>query len=130
MQISKIVIKRIILSMITLIIGVGVYWLFHNGILIRSNLVFTIMRNYLSDGLWGASFFFFAINFAENISKRYILLTSSFVISLGIIFELMQLMNLAKGTFDLIDIFVYVFAVIISCLVEKKLEEEKKYEKI
>ena len=102
-------------------IGVAIYWLFNIGLLHKNNLICTIIRNYLSDGLWVISFFFIAINFSKDITQKYILLTSVFVFIVGIIFEFMQLTNIANGTFDLIDILVYFIAVLISCPIEKKL---------
>lgn len=127
-QISRSIYKRIILSIISFVIGVAIYWLFNNNLLSKSNLICTILRNHLSDGLWVISFFFIAINFSKNITKKYVLLTSIFVLVFGIIFEVMQLTNIANGTFDLIDILVYFIAVLISCLIEKnymEVENEK-----
>lgn len=125
MQISSSTKKRIIISIIAFIIGVAIYLLFNNDILSKDNIIYTIIRNYFSDGLWAISFFFIAINFSINITKKYVLLTSVFVFTIGIIFEMMQLLNIAKGTFDIFDIFVYFFAILISILIEKKFMEEK-----
>ena len=122
---SNLIYKRFILAIIVFIIGVAVYWLFNNNIIVKNNIIYTIIRNYLSDGLWAISFYFIAINFSKNITKKYILLTSIFVFSIGIIFEIMQLINIAHGTFDLIDIFVYLIAILISCLIEKYIMEGK-----
>ena len=107
-------------------IGVVIYWLFNNNVLTKSNLIYTIIRNYVSDGLWVISFFFIAINFSENITKKYILLTSLFVLIVGVIFEVMQLTNIANGTFDLLDILVYFIAILIACLIEKNIYGGKK----
>ena len=125
MQISRSIYKRIILSIVSFIIGVATYLLFNNGILYKSNWICTIIRNYLSDGLWVISFFFIAINFSKDITQKYILLTSAFVLIVGIFFEIMQLTNVANGTFDIIDILVYFFAILISILIEIKFMDEK-----
>lgn len=122
-QISSSIFKRVVLAIIAFVIGVAIYWLFDNDFLSKSNLICTITRNYLSDGLWVISFFFIAINFSKNITKRYILLTSIFVLCIGVIFEIMQLTNIANGTFDFLDILVYFIAILIACLVEKKYME-------
>lgn len=119
MQISSIVCKRVLLSIIALIIGLITYFLFNNGIIDKSILLCTIIRNYFLDGLWVISFFFIAINFSENITKKYLILTSIVVQVIGIIFEVMQQINIAKGTFDFIDILVYFIAILIACLIEK-----------
>ena len=124
-QKSSSICKRGILSIISFVIGVVIYWLFNYRFLSKNNLMCTIMRNYLPDGLWVISFFFIAVNFSKNITQRYILLTSIFVFVIGIIFEIMQLVNIANGTFDLIDILVYFIAILIACFVEKKYLEGK-----
>lgn len=127
-HISRTIYKRVILSIISFLVGVVIYLLFNNGLLSKNNFIYTIIRNYFSDGLWVISFFFIAISFSENITKKYILLTSIFVIVVGIIFEIMQFMKIANGTFDLIDILVYFIAVLIACLIEKmfmEVENEK-----
>lgn len=123
MQISRPIYKRVTLSIIAFVIGVVIYWFFNNGLLSKNNLICTITRNYLSDGLWAISFYFIAINFSKNITKNYIILTSIYVFIFGIIFEIMQLTKIASGTFDLIDILVYFFAVLIACLIENKYME-------
>ena len=126
MHITKYINKRVILSVVSFMIGVVIYWLFNNNVLTKSNLIYTIIRNYVSDGLWVISFFFIAINFSENITKKYILLTSLFVLIVGVIFEVMQLTNIANGTFDLLDILVYFIAILIACLIEKNIYGGKK----
>ena len=118
----SIVYKNIILSIISFTLGVVIYLLFNNAILYKDNLIFTIIRNYCSDILWIISFFFIAIIFSKNITKRYYLLTSIFCLLFGILFEIMQLINLANGTFDLIDIFVYFVGILIACSVERYME--------
>ena len=61
----------------------------------------------------------------KNITKYYKFLTSLYVIVLGIVFEVMQLLGIVGGIFDFIDILVYTFAALISCIVEKYIMEEK-----
>lgn len=125
---KRIIYKRFILSIIFFIIGVFIYYLFRKNILTKSNLICTIIRNYLLDSLWSFSFYFFIVDFAENITKKYILLASTFVLVIGIIFEIMQLVNITNGTFDLFDVFSYFIAILIACLIEIKMEVE--YEKV
>ena len=96
MQIPKTFYKRLIISIFSLVIGVLLYYLFNNDIISKSNIFYTLIRNYFLDGLWVISFFFIAINFSKDITKKYILMTSAFVMTIGIIFEIMQLTNLAK----------------------------------
>ena len=117
--------KRVILSIVTLILGIIIYYLFSKTILVKDNIVISFIRNYLLDGLWIISFYFIAVNFSKNITKYYKFLTSLYVIVLGIVFEVMQLLAIVGGTFDFIDILVYAFAALISCLVEKYIMEEK-----
>lgn len=124
MYITKSLNKRVILSIVALLIGVAVYCLFNNNLLTKSNIIYTIIRNYLSDVLWVISFFFIAIIFSKNITKRYILLTTIFVFINSIFFEILQYMDIVNGTFDFIDIIAYFSAILISILIEKKFMEE------
>lgn len=109
--------KRIIVSIILLLSGILIYYCFNDQLI--ENKVSLLVRNHLADGLWIASFFFIATVFSKKISKRYILLTSIYVITIGILFEMLQLNSIIKGTFDLIDIVVYIIFTLISCLIEK-----------
>ncbi len=125
MQLQKHVNKRFKISIFTLLIGILLYLLFNNGIFEKNNLISNIIRNYLPDMLWIISFFFASITFFKNITQKYIILTSIYVLSIGIIYEVMQKLKIVFGTFDFIDILVYCIAIIIACFIEKNYMEGK-----
>lgn len=117
--------KRVVFSIITLIIGIIIYLFFYNGVLTKNNIICSFLRNYSCDFLWAMSFFFGSINFSKNITKYYVLLNFSFVLFIGLLFEILQLINIAKGTFDIYDIFIYFIAALIACLIENKFKEDE-----
>ena len=110
--------KRILISICTLILGVFIYYLNFINVLITDNDISIFIRNYIPDFLWMVSFYFFSINYAKKITKKYIIATSIYVIALGLMFEMMQYSNIVKGTFDILDIITYIIAIIIANIVE------------
>lgn len=120
--------KRIILSLITLMLGIVIYYLFYKKIIDVSTELLRFVRNFIPDFLWMFSFFFLSVNYSKRITKKYIILTSIYALALGTLFELLQMVNVVKGTFDILDIIVYIISIIIACIVEKLLwrdENEK-----
>lgn len=120
--------KRIILSLITLILGIVIYYLYYKKIIDVSTESLRFVRNFIPDFLWMFSFFFLSVNYSKRITKKYVTLTSLYALALGILFELLQMANVVRGTFDILDIIVYIIAILIACIVEKHLwrdENEK-----
>lgn len=120
--------KRIILSLITLILGIVIYYLYYKKIIDVSTELLRFVRNFIPDFLWMFSFFFLSVNYSKRITKKYIILTSTYALALGTLFELLQMANVVKGTFDILDIIVYIISILIACIVEKLLwrdENEK-----
>ena len=102
--------KRIKVSSYTLILGIFIYYLYHQGIVIKNTGITMFIRDYIPDFLWMVSFYFFSINYSKRITKKYILFTSVYTFVLGLIFELLQLVNIVRGTFDIFDIITYIIA--------------------
>lgn len=117
--------KRIIVSLCTLILGILIYYLFHQGIILENSGFSMFIRNYIPDFLWMISFYFFSINYSKGITKKYILLTSFYTFAFGLIFELLQLINIVKGTFDIFDIITYAISILIASIVEKYIWREE-----
>lgn len=120
--------KRIIFSLCTLILGIIIYYLYYKKILSENNEFSILIRNYIPDFLWMMSFYFFSINYSKRITNNYILLTSIYTFTIGLIFELLQLANIVKGTFDIFDIITYSISILFACVVEKyiwRYENEK-----
>lgn len=111
--------KRVIVSVCTLILGILIYYLYFKRILIENTEISKFIRNYIPDFLWMVSFYFFSVNYSKRITKRYILLTSIYTFALGVFFELLQLANVVKGTFDILDIITYIISIILAGIVEK-----------
>lgn len=110
--------KRIIFSMITLLVGVFIYYLYDTRIIINTNGITRFVRNFIPDFLWMFSFFIFSINFSKEITKRYLVLTVIYTITLGVIFELLQLTKYVKGTFDIFDVITYIISIAVACFAE------------
>lgn len=117
--------KRFILSFSFMIIGVIIYILFDIRFMTKSNIAFSIIRNFLPDICWTFSFFFININFAYNISKKALLLNSIYIFGIALLFELLQYFNIASGTFDFLDIFIYSITIIFACFIENKIRRNE-----
>ena len=77
-------------------------------ILYRNSYIFyPWVSNYLPDGLWAFSFSSSLFLVLEH--KKY-LINLIIVIGFGITFEFMQWANVIKGTFDIVDIAIYIVA--------------------
>ena len=111
--------KKIIVSLCTLILGILIYYLYYQGIIIENTGFSIFIRNYIPDFLWMISFYFFSINYSIRITKKYILFTSVYTFALGLIFELLQLANIVRGTFDILDIITYIIAILLAGIAEK-----------
>ena len=123
--------KRILISLITLILGISIYYLYKEGIMTNNTNVTAMIRNFVPDFLWMFSFYFFSVIFSKNfvqkefvifikkVTKKYISVTAFYSLFLGIGFEIMQKTRLIKGTFDYWDITIYVISISIACLIEK-----------
>lgn len=122
--------KRFLLSVIFLIIGVIIYVVYRNGIMVKDNIVLSAIRNYLPDVCWTLSFYYASVNFAFNISKNYILLNSIYVFLISIVFEFLQYFGIVEGTYDILDILIYLTSIIFACLIEiiiRRKENEKNW---
>ena len=117
--------KRFIISICFMIIGVVIYLLFNNGIFVKCNNILAIIRNYLPDSCWTFSFYFASINFAYNISNKYIILNSIYIFSVALLFELMQYYDIVEGTFDILDLIIYIISITVACLIEIKIRRNE-----
>lgn len=117
--------KRFILSITFLIIGVIIYFLFDIGIMAKSNYVLSIIRNFLPDICWTISFFFLSISFTVSLTEHNLLLNSLYVFGIALVYESLQYFHIVKGTFDVLDIFIYIISITIACLVEKYIRRKE-----
>jgi len=111
--------KRIIFSLITLLVGIFIYYLSLEHLLIKNNLISSFIRNYVPDILWTISFYSLSVIFSKGITKNYIILTAIYVIVISVIFELLQFTGIVRGTFDVFDIMIYIISTIFASLIEK-----------
>ena len=118
--------KRFILSISFLIIGVITYLLFDMNFLTKSNTLFSIIRDFAPDICWTLSFFFLSIYFTSKLTKNDLIINSLYVFSIAILYELLQCYHIVKGTFDIVDIFIYIISIIIACLVEQYIRRKEK----
>lgn len=118
--------KRFILSISFLIIGVITYLLFDMNFLTKSNTLFSIIRDFAPDICWTLSFFFLSIYFTSKLTKNDLIINSLYVFSIAILYELLQCYHIVKGTFDIVDIFIYIISIIIACLFEQYIRRKEK----
>ena len=117
--------KRMILSICLLLLGIFIYFIFNGQFLIKDGLITSFIRNYVPDILWTLSFYFASINFSKKIVKNYIPFTALYVFLLALLFELLQLVHIINGTFDIFDIIIYFISICIASLIEKIYWREK-----
>lgn len=117
--------KRFLLSIFFLIIGIITYFLFDIGFMPKSNVLFSIIRNFLPDICWTLSFFFMSISFTIKLAKHNLLLNSLYVFGIALLYELLQYFHIVKGTFDIIDILIYIISITVACLVEKYIRRKE-----
>ena len=119
--------KEVLLSISSLIIGLIIYIFFRNGTYIHtflkihnsfnlSHLNFfgsDFIKYYFPDFLWA-----FALTNAllalSNKKNKEKMIIGAVVILLSILWEVLQIFEIVSGTFDFIDCFIYLFAVIIA----------------
>ena len=95
----------------------------------NTNFMVRFVRFYLLDALWAYALMFCLFIILGNTLTE---LKKSIVISVGlsIVMELLQLLNVVVGTFDICDIFVEIVAIFIaSIIIIKHIKEERDYEK-
>ncbi len=117
--------KRIIFSVSVFLLGVIIYFLYIFGLLSKSNMILSFMRNFIPDICWTFSFFFMSIIFSKKIFKNYILANSLYVLFIAVLYESFQLFHIVRGTFDIIDLILYSISVLIACLIEKYIWRER-----
>ena len=117
--------KRFLLSIFFLIIGIITYFLFDISFMTKINVLFSIIRNFLPDICWTLSFFFMSISFTIKLAKHNLLLNSLYVFGIALLYELLQYFHIVKGTFDIIDILIYIISITVACLVEKYIRRKE-----
>lgn len=117
--------KRIVLSTVFLISGIFIYYLFCSKMIEKNNVAFLYIRNYIPDMCWTVGFYLVSINFTKNIVKSDLVINSLYVFVVALIFELLQLTGIVRGTFDIIDISIYIISIIFASLIEKKIRRKE-----
>ncbi len=120
--------KRLLISIVLLIVGIIIYLVFDINMMGKSNFVFTIIRNYLPDICWTFSLYFLGIIFMANISKKPLFMNAIYVLTVALLFEFSQYYHIVKGTFDIVDVLIYIISTFISCLVEKNIRRKENEE--
>ena len=117
--------KEAVLSILALSLGLLIYIFFRNGTYIHSllkirnsfgfsHLTFfgsDFIKYYLPDFLW-AFLLTNALMAISNNTKKEVFIIGLIVIVLSIVWELFQLFEVVSGTFDFLDCFIYILAVI------------------
>ncbi len=103
--------------LLSLVVGIVFYLLgrtnFLNGLSIETKSILLTLSFYLPDALWAYALYY-ALSFMHNslISALLTFLTS-------FCWELLQKFNFVNGTYDCIDIFMYLMAILIAVIIKK-----------
>ncbi len=119
----------IFISIISLCLGLMIYIFLRDGTFIHSalpsglreaacevckktgnNFFADFLRYYFADFLWCLSLNFALLAVAELKSKKTLYTIAMISAFLGVVFEFAQYIGLTSGTFDFIDIFMYIIA--------------------
>lgn len=134
----KIRIGYVLGALISLVLGVFIYIVFRKGTYLHivlpetidlklehireatgENSFISFLKYYFVDFLWGFSLCFSLFSTVDFRRKSRII-TVAFVSSVwGILFELAQLFSFTQGTFDFIDISMYILAAVFAALINK-----------
>lgn len=95
----------------------------HIHVVEKETVIIHFLKYYFVDALWAYAMTFFLAIF---VNEKVCFLTSSCVC---ILWELFQLFSIVKGTFDWIDIIMYLTAVIIAVLIIFFYKKGEMYEK-
>ena len=103
--------------LLSLVVGIVFYLLgrtnFFNGLGIETKNILLKFSFYLPDFLWS-----FALYYALSLIHKSLI--SAFIASFtGICWELLQQYNIVNGTFDFIDIFMYLMAILVAVIIKK-----------
>lgn len=110
--------SKILIAIILLALGLSTYWNFRPNIYIFSFLQITnptpiefspsllslFAKNHLADTIWCVAVFLMVLYLKE---RRYPLLYTYFLLTLPFSSEILQGLNIVKGTFDWIDLIIY-----------------------
>lgn len=117
--------KEMLLSLVSLILGLLIYIFFRKGTYIHtllkihssfclSELNFIgsdFIKYYLPDFLWAFSLTNALITVSDK-TKKEVFIIGFAVILLSALWEILQLLKIVSGTFDFVDCFIYLFAVV------------------
>ena len=117
--------KEMFLSLVSLILGLLIYIFFRKGTYIHtllkiehpfglSDLIFfgsDFIKYYLPDFLWAFSLTNALITVSDK-TKKEVFIIGFAVILLSALWEILQLLKIVSGTFDFVDCFIYLFAVV------------------
>lgn len=86
-----------------------------------NSFIISFIKYYIVDFLWGLSLNF-SLYLTVDFRKKTRVITVSVVSALwGLLFELAQLFSAVKGTFDFIDILMYILAAVSAALINIKI---------
>lgn len=128
----KLRIKFLSLSIICLVLGLAIYLFLRSDtylhlyiprcisdyqVPLQNNIAADFIKYYFVDFLWGIALSFGLISVSYSINRKSVVAISVFSLFCGVGFELLQLLDLCNGTFDLLDIGMYAAASIIFAVI-------------
>lgn len=90
----------------------------------HNNQFLRFIKYYFIDFLWCFSFNLSLVSVSYSFSKKIIIIYSFISFFVGFIFEIMQLIGFVNGTFDCIDIIMYLIASVLGFAINIKIKEK------
>lgn len=119
--------KHLILSLSLMLAGAVLYVLFEGNlfsikildtaVLTATNSIMQFIRNFVIEFFVALGAFVLLSYFIKKLTSKYTLFTTLVVMLLGIGYEVLQLTKVIPGTFDLLDIVVYLIASLLGILI-------------
>ncbi len=119
--------KHLILSLSLILAGAVLYVLFEGNlfsikildtaVLTATNSIMQFIRNFVIEFFIALGAFVLLSYFIKKLTSKYTLFTTLVVMLLGIGYEVLQLTKVIPGTFDLLDIVVYLIASLLGILI-------------
>lgn len=135
---KKIKIGYVLGALISLVLGVFIYIVFRKGTYLHivlpetidlkleyirditeKNSIVCFLKYYFVDFLWGVSLSFSLFSAVDFRIQSRIIIMSLISLIWGVLFELAQFFSFTQGTFDFIDISMYILAAVFAALINK-----------
>lgn len=110
--------------------GIAFYYIYDRlGVIPRDLVLTRFVRNHLLDMLWSYALVFCIYYFSSSLTGNFVVPVLLAVVW-SVVFEILQVFSVAKGTFDWLDIIFEIVAVVIAGLFIFYFSRRKENEKV